>query len=391
MIDEKDKLIESLQKKLKGTPTEHPQTEEIVAIQAEKDQLSNEVLELKAKLFQANKLNEELIKEKEDLISQQAINEPLAVSQPVDTTDLAEYMSRVSLKEKEISQLIQEKNKLVQEKNQLSQEKSQLIQDKSQLDKSNKERLEKIGRLKNRLIGRDLLKSTQHFLWDLISGEVGKFWKDLKRLEVKKSYIYSALDKHKLATEQLAHLHKSPVERAKITINFLKFSSEETLQTFKINDRYQTIFLLQRVVDKEELIQKVHDKCKVLQEEIKTFYAIFKPLMDKGLPYFWNSENRLLKKDDYDNLVVAKRNDHSNFEDLEGNLRGEILVTKLGDTFELLNMIRKISLPQTEVEEYINLEILSIQMKDLMLPTKNHFKELIKMAVKPLGLIPLTS
>ena len=75
------------------------------------------MLELKAKLFQANKLNEELIKEKEDLISQQAINEPLAVSQPVDTADLVEYMSRVSLKEKEISQLIQEKNKLVQEKN----------------------------------------------------------------------------------------------------------------------------------------------------------------------------------------------------------------------------------------------------------------------------------
>ena len=88
---------------------------------------------------------------------------------------------------------------------------------------------------------------------------------------------------------------------------------------------------------------------------------------------------------------MAKRNDHSNFEDLEGNLRGEILVTKLGDTFELLNMIKNITLPQTEVEEYINLEILSIQMKDIMLPTKNHFMELIKMAVKPLGLIPLTS
>ena len=51
MIDEKYKLIESLQKKLKGTPTEHPQIEEIVETRAEKDQLSNEVLELKAKLF----------------------------------------------------------------------------------------------------------------------------------------------------------------------------------------------------------------------------------------------------------------------------------------------------------------------------------------------------
>ena len=68
--DEKDKLIESLQKKLKGTPAGHPQTEEIVVIQAEKDRLNNEVLELKAKLLQANQLNEGVMKEKEELINQ---------------------------------------------------------------------------------------------------------------------------------------------------------------------------------------------------------------------------------------------------------------------------------------------------------------------------------
>ena len=132
-------------------------------------------------------------------------------------------------------------------------------------------------------------------------------------------------------------------------------------------------------------------RLKFLQEEIKATYAIFKPLMDKGLSYFWDAENMLLKKYQYDNLIVSKINDHSNFEDLEGNLRGEVLVVKLGDVFDLLNMVKRINFPQSKVEEYINLEILSIQMKDLMLPTKNHFKELIKMVVKPLGLIPLTS
>ena len=103
-------------------------------------------------------------------------------------------------------------------------------------------------------MGKELLKSTQHSLWDLITVEVSKFWKDLKRMEVKKAYIYSALDNHKLATEQLALLHKSPVERAKVAINFLKLSSKEALQAFKITDRYQTILLLQRVIEKEELI-----------------------------------------------------------------------------------------------------------------------------------------
>ena len=174
-------------------------------------------------------------------------------------------------------------------------------------------------------------------------------------------------------------------------IKFLKYSSDETLQAFKINDRYQTIMLLQRVIGKEELTQRVHVKIKVLQEEIKATYAILIPLMDKGVPHFWDTENRLINKEKYDNLIVNKRNDHSNFEDLEGNLRGEVLVVKLGDIFDLLNMVKRINFPQSEVEEYINLEVLSIQMKDVMLLTKNHFKELIKMDVKPLGLIPLTS
>ena len=115
-------------------------------------------------------------------------------------------------------------------------------------------------------------------------------------MEVKKDYIYSSLDKHKLATDQLAHLHKTPVEKAQVVINFLKFSSDEALQAFKINDRYQTIMLLQRVVDKEELANKVHSKVETLQKEIKEMYALFKPLMEKGFPYFWDDQNRLLKK-----------------------------------------------------------------------------------------------
>ena len=79
-------------------------------------------------------------------------------------------------------------------------------------------------------------------------------------MEVKKAYIYSALDKHKLATEQLAHLHKTPAEKSQVVINFLKFSSDETLQAFKVNNMYQTIMLLQRIIDKDELTKKVHSK-----------------------------------------------------------------------------------------------------------------------------------
>ena len=52
LIEEKDKLIESLQRKLKGVPSDHPQIEEIMIIQSKNDQLKNEVMELKAKVLQ---------------------------------------------------------------------------------------------------------------------------------------------------------------------------------------------------------------------------------------------------------------------------------------------------------------------------------------------------
>lgn len=253
-IEEKDKLIESLQMKLKGVPFDHPQTKKIMVIQTKNAQLKKEVMELKAKVLQVTKEKEDLAKENDELTSQISVQAPLAIVQPIDANELAESMAQVSLKEKEISQLVQEKKRP---------------------EKLNKEKKEKIDRVKGRLMGKEMLKSSQHSLWDLISIEVSKFWKERRRMEVKKAYIYSALDKHKLATEQLAHLHKTPTERAPMSIKFLKYSSDEALHAFKINDMYQTIMLLQRVIEKEELTQRVHDKIKVLQEEIKATYAIY--------------------------------------------------------------------------------------------------------------------
>ena len=209
-------------------------------------------------------------------------------------------------------------------------------------------------------------------------------------MEAKKAYIYSPLEKHKLVTEQLSDVHKELVEKSESVINFLKFSSYEALQAFKVNDRYQTIMLVKRVIIKDELIRKVHNRTKALQKEIKEVYSIFKPLIEKGLAHFWDAVNMLLKKQQYEDLIVSNRNDHSIFEYLEGNLRGEVLVAKLGDLFDLLNIARRMKLTKPMVEDYIHLEVLALQMKEIMLPTRNEFKELAKMDSNLVGLIPLT-
>ena len=143
-----------------------------MVIQTENDQRKKEVMELKAKVLQVTKEKEDLAKEKDELTSQILFQAPLAIVQPIDANELAKYMAQFSLKEKEISQL---------------------VQGKKQLEKLNKEKQEKIDRLKGRLMGKEVLKSDQHSLWDLISIELSKFWKELRRMEVRKYYIYSAL------------------------------------------------------------------------------------------------------------------------------------------------------------------------------------------------------
>ena len=85
----------------------------------------------------------QVTKEKEELANKGVVEVSPSTSQPVDTTELTRSLAQVSLKEKEISQLLQEKNQV--------QKSKQGIQDR-------------IDRLKDRLLGKEVLKSAQHSL-----------------------------------------------------------------------------------------------------------------------------------------------------------------------------------------------------------------------------------
>lgn len=76
-------------------------------------------------------------------------------------------------------------------------------EEKKSLEKENKESQDKIDKPKTRLIGIPAFQSTQHSLWDHISAEVAKMWDEFKKLESKKAYIYSDLDKCEVAKEKL--------------------------------------------------------------------------------------------------------------------------------------------------------------------------------------------
>ena len=59
------------------------------------------------------------------------------------------------------------------------------------------------------------------------------------------------------------------------------------------------------------------------------------------------------------------------------------MVQKMGNVFDLFSLVRQVKFPPPLIEEYIDLEIGAQQLVNMELPSKNHFKEIIKLEVKP--------
>ena len=92
-------------------------------------------------------------------------------SQPIDTEELTRSLSQVSVKEKEITTLKEEKR---------------------DMDIANKEYQAKNTKLKNKLKGKPVLQSAQHSIWDLIPVEVTKFLGRIKKIGSQEGlYLFS--------------------------------------------------------------------------------------------------------------------------------------------------------------------------------------------------------
>ena len=57
--------------------------------------------------------------------------------------------------------------------------------------------------------------------------------------------------------------------------------------------------------------------------KLHKFEAYMKLLFEKGLPSFQDKKGKLLKKEEYVASLRKVRQDHSKFQSMEGNLKGE--------------------------------------------------------------------
>ena len=68
--------------------------------------------------------------------------------------------------------------------------------------------------------------------------------------------------------------------------------------------------------------------------------------------------------------MVEKRNDYSLFKNLDGVLRGEVVLEKLGELFEVMTLMKNLKLNSSNFEEYLDLEIESRLLAEIDIVNK---------------------
>jgi FtsZ-binding cell division protein ZapB len=292
-LDEKDKIIQGLKKKLKMSPIEHPQTTELVDLEQEKETFKQEALNYKSKVLQ-------LEKEKENWLQEQVATSDMVVIVPANTevgssTDgLVQAMSQVSLQTGEIKNLKEALEKLKQEMKTKDERMAPLQRDNQDLQ-------ERVSKLRTRLKGKTLLQGAKHVIWDAIVIEVAKFRVYLKFINDKDSVATTAQSRCIVVNETLA---KKPSDWAQNAIDLLNYVPIVDLQTIGVKDRTTLIIWARRIIVKHNLLKSVQNKAMQMEHSIQEFKDTFEQFFVKGLSQFCDGKGSLYNQEDYNSLLI---------------------------------------------------------------------------------------
>ena len=84
------------------------------------------------------------------------------------------------------------------------------------------------------------------------------------------------------------------------------------------------------------MLDTVQAKIDIIDHKVKEVIKLFKPLVRRGIPLFWEEMGPLLTQEEYLERLILGRADQNNFRDMQHALSGPIVFDKLAGAFELL-------------------------------------------------------
>ena len=125
-------------------------------------------------------------------------------------------------------------------------------------------------------------------------------------------------------------LNKRPLDTAEGEISFLNSLTDEDIRQGKIWDRVPTITWSRRVVHKHRHLKMVEAKWNFANKQTGDFVMMFKPMVQRGIPFFWEEKGPMLSQKEYYDILVKSRKEHKQFKDMaQQSLSGKTVVENL--------------------------------------------------------------
>ena len=133
------------------------------------------------------------------------------------------------------------------------------------------------------MIGKLALEGAKHLIWDRIIMEADKFRPYLNVI----TNLGLAVEETKKQVQEVgAEVNKRPLEIAERAITYLSSLSEESSNSFGLQNRVTVIFGAQRVITKHRMMETVQAQIDITDHKLREILRMFKTLASKGLPFF---------------------------------------------------------------------------------------------------------
>ena len=132
-----------------------------------------------------------------------------------------------------------------------------------------------------------------------------------------------------------AEVNKKPLETIESAITFLSSLSDEASSSYGLQNKVDVVSEARKVIAKHRMMEIVQAKMEVTEHKIQEVIKLFRPLTNRGLPFFWEEMGPLLSQKDYKEILVHYQLNHNIFGDMQQALLGKVIFDKLANDFEL--------------------------------------------------------
>ena len=77
------------------------------------------------------------------------------------------------------------------------------------------------------------------------------------------------------------------------------------------------------------MLDMVLAKIDIIDHKVQAVIKLFKPLVSRGIPFFWEEMGPLLTQEEYLERLILYRDDHNKFGDMQHALSGPIVLNWL--------------------------------------------------------------